>query len=94
MRANDIATIEARPGSEDGWAESVENAAKQTLFHGTDSWYSGANIEGKHRQFIVHTGGQNFFAHIKNVADTGYDGFTLDSEDPNEHRKRNVSASR
>ena len=87
MRENDIATIEAKPGTEDGWAESVEAAAKQTLFHGTDSWYSGANIEGKHRQFIVHTGGQHFFSHINGVAENGYEGFMLESAPSLEDKK-------
>lgn len=80
MRENGIATIEAMPGTENGWAENVDEAAKLTLFHGTDSWYSGANIAGKHRQFIVHTGGQEFFDHINKVATNGYEGFALDSE--------------
>ena len=79
MRDNDIATIEATTGSDDAWAEEVEQAAKRTLFHGTDSWYSGANIEGKHRQFIVHTGGQRYFSKIREVAENGYAGFAMDA---------------
>ncbi|MGR8948485.1 MAG: flavin-containing monooxygenase [Gammaproteobacteria bacterium] len=87
MRDNDISTIEATAGSDEGWAENVEAAAKRTLFHGTDSWYSGANIAGKHRQFIVHTGGQRFFSQINEVAENGYEGFTLEP-DPNEQEKK------
>lgn len=78
MRENDISCIEAAEGSDEGWAEEVDKAAMRTLFHGTDSWYSGANIEGKHRQFIVHTGGQKFFQQIKDVADNNYEGFVMD----------------
>ena len=80
MRDNDISAIEASDGIDESWAENVEEAAKRTLFHGTDSWYSGANIAGKHRQFIVHTGGQRFFRHVKNVAENGYEGFTMESD--------------
>lgn len=79
MRDNGLTTIEAQEGVEESWAEDVEAAAKRTLFHGTDSWYSGANIAGKHRQFIVHTGGQRFFSHVNDVAKNGYQGFTLSS---------------
>lgn len=91
MRDNDISTIEASEGIDEGWAENVENAAKRTLFHGTDSWYSGANIEGKHRQFIVHTGGQRFFSHVKEVAKNGYEGFTM-SSDSSASEKHKTSA--
>lgn len=74
---HDLATIEPAPGVEEGWADNVEEAAKQTLFYGTDSWYSGANIEGKHRQFIVHLGGPEYFRHIRAVASDHYAGFVL-----------------
>ena len=39
--------------------------------------YSGANIEGKHRQFIVHLGGPEYFSYIRQMAENGYEGFTL-----------------
>lgn len=92
MRDNGLSMIEAQEGVDDGWAEHVENAAKRTLFHGTDSWYSGANIAGKHRQFIVHTGGQRFFNHVKGVAEDGYEGFTFGSGSP-VVEKQKVSSS-
>jgi cation diffusion facilitator CzcD-associated flavoprotein CzcO len=80
LRDNNIATIEPAPGVDEPWAENVEEAAKQTLFHGTDSWYSGANIEGKHRQFIVHLGGPEYFKHLTDVAEKNYEGFVLGKE--------------
>ena len=81
MRENNLSSIEAIAGTEDDWAEEVEEAAKRTLFHGTDSWYSGANIAGKHRQFIVHTGGQRFFSRLKEVAERGYEGFKMEADE-------------
>jgi len=85
VRDNNLASIEAAPGVEDEWAEHVEEAAKQTLFHGTDSWYSGANIEGKHRQFIVHLGGPEYFKHLREIAENDYQGFVVEeaNEAPN-----------
>ncbi|MGR8919130.1 MAG: cyclohexanone monooxygenase, partial [Gammaproteobacteria bacterium] len=77
MRDKDIATIEPAPGVDAAWRENVDEAASVSLFHKTDSWYSGANIEGKHRQFIVHLGGQDYFARLNDVAAKGYDGFVL-----------------
>ncbi len=78
LRDNHLGSIEPAPGVDDAWAESVEQAAKQTLFHGTDSWYSGANIEGKHRQFIVHLGGPEYFKHLKQIAESNYEGFVVE----------------
>ena len=80
LRDNGFASIEPEPGIDAKWAESVEAAAKETLFHGTESWYSGANIEGKHQQFIVHLGGQEYFQYLVDVADKGYEGFVMQAE--------------
>ena len=78
LRDKDMGAIEPAAGVDDGWAESVEQAAKQTLFYGTDSWYSGANIAGKHRQFIVHLGGPEYFKHLTQIATSNYAGFVLE----------------
>lgn len=80
LRDNNMASIEPAVGVDEAWAENVEQAAKQTLFHGTDSWYSGANIEGKHRQFMVHLGGPEYFKHLKQIAASNYEGFVLEKE--------------
>ena len=77
LRAAGIGTIEPAPGVDKAWSKNVDEAASQTLFHGTDSWYSGANIDGKHRQFIVHLGGQAYFQHLKDIATGGYEGFVF-----------------
>ena len=78
LRDKDMASIEPAAGVDEAWAENVEQAAKQTLFHGTDSWYSGANIEGKHRQFMVHLGGPEYFKHLEQIAERNYAGFVLE----------------
>ena len=78
LRDQDMASIEPAAGVDEAWAENVEQAAKQTLFHGTDSWYSGANIEGKHRQFMVHLGGPEYFKHLEQIAERNYAGFVLE----------------
>ena len=77
LRDNNMASIEPAAGVDDAWSKSVEDAAKQTLFHGTDSWYSGANIEGKHRQFVVHLGGPEYFKHLRLIATKNYEGFVM-----------------
>lgn len=79
LRDHQLASIEPAPGVDEAWAKSVEEAARQTLFHGTDSWYSGANIEGKHRQFMVHLGGAEYFKHLRQIAQDKYEGFVFEA---------------
>ncbi len=78
LRRNGIGSIEPAPGTEEKWRENVAFYADQTLFPKTDSWYSGANIEGKHRQFTVHTGGAEYFKLLDQEAKSGYPGFVFE----------------
>lgn len=73
-----IATLEPAPGTEEAWGEQVAALANQTLFPKADSWYTGANIPGKLRQFPVHLGGPTFFKTLTDVAAKGYEGFVLE----------------
>lgn len=86
LREQRLATIEPVPGVETAWGEEVEEIANQTLFPLADSWYTGANIPGKHRQFAVHLGGPAYFQRLTDVARNGYEGFVLE-------RKRQASAA-
>ncbi len=79
LNDHDLATIEPAPGVEVPWGEDVAEAASHTLYPRTDSWYSGANIDGKHRQFIVHLGGQAYFQRLRDEAANGYSGFVTES---------------
>ena len=80
MRENGFATIEPAPGVETAWGENVADAANETLFPKTESWYSGANIAGKRKQFVVHLGGQEYYKHLNDVAENGYEGFVMERE--------------
>ncbi|HXH22534.1 MAG TPA: cyclohexanone monooxygenase, partial [Dehalococcoidia bacterium] len=43
-----------------------------------NSWYLGANIEGKPRIFMPYVGGVGrYAARCREIADNGYEGFTL-----------------
>jgi cyclohexanone monooxygenase len=77
LRRNGLGTIEPRDGIDQSWAREVADAANQTLYPLTDSWYTGSNIPGKHRQFAVHVGGPEYFARLDAVAAAGYDGFVM-----------------
>ncbi len=77
LRKAGLGTIEPAAGVEKAWGDEVLEIANETLFPHTDSWYTGANIPGKHRQFAVHLGGPLFFQRLTEVADKGYEGFVL-----------------
>lgn len=77
LRKEGLGTIEPAAGVEKAWGEEVLEIANETLFPLTDSWYTGANIPGKHRQFAVHLGGPLFFQRLTEVAEKGYEGFVL-----------------
>lgn len=70
-------TIETAPGMEDVWRKSTDEAAAHTLFRDGDSWYTGANVDGKRRQFLVHMGGNEYFKTLDEVAHNDYTGFVL-----------------
>jgi len=78
LRKHGLGAIEPAPGVDIAWAREVEEIANQSLYPQTDSWYTGSNIPGKHRQFAVHMGGSNYFAQIRDVAARGYAGFVTE----------------
>jgi len=78
LRANGIASIEAKPESERWWAGEVDAAVQHTLYLHAKSWYRGTNIEGKPAQFLVYCAGLGAYRAICNdIAADGYRGFTL-----------------
>jgi cation diffusion facilitator CzcD-associated flavoprotein CzcO len=78
LRAQHQGAIEPAPGVDVAWGEEVASHAHQTLFEQTESWYTGANIAGKHRQFAVHVAGPQYFAKLTEIAAAGYPGFVFE----------------
>jgi cation diffusion facilitator CzcD-associated flavoprotein CzcO len=78
LRERGLGSIEAAAGVDLEWGKTVADIADQTLFPRTDSWYTGANIPGKHRQFPVHLDAPQYFATLQQVAAAGYRGFGLE----------------
>ena len=79
MEINGETTFEADPAAEELWVEHVNEVASMTLFPKGGSWYLGANIPGKPRQFLGHLMGSQYFKRLTEVADTGYEGFTTEA---------------
>ncbi|MGZ0145316.1 flavin-containing monooxygenase [Rhodococcus qingshengii] len=78
LDANGYASIEANEEAASNWMTDCGEIAARTLFPQANSWYMGANIEGKPRMFMLYAGGfGNYGRTISEVAAAGYKGFEL-----------------
>jgi cyclohexanone monooxygenase len=74
------ATIEPTPDAEAQWVDHVNELAAGTLFPQANSWYMGANVPGKPRQFLPYCGGLGIYReHCEGIVARGYEGFELRS---------------
>lgn len=78
MKEKGYEIVEATEEEETSWSTHCREVAESTLFVKTDSWYTGANIEGKPRRFPIYLGGVGTYGEkIKEVANKNYEGFKL-----------------
>ncbi|MCM3766222.1 NAD(P)/FAD-dependent oxidoreductase [Neobacillus niacini] len=76
LKANRIETIEASKEAEEKWSRHCQEVAQNTLYVKTDSWYTGANIEGKPKRFPIYAGGYGTYREIcDEIAIKNYEGF-------------------
>ncbi len=78
MREKDFGAIEATEDAEAGWDREINAIADRTLFPLANSWYMGANVPGKPRQFLGHLSGSQYFDRLSEVAEADYEGFTFE----------------
>jgi hypothetical protein len=78
LRERELGAVEPSTASEEAWAAEVAGIANATLFPRTDSWWTGANIEGKPRYFSVYLGGSIYYMRLADVAAKGYPGFEFE----------------
>lgn len=78
IRENGLGSIEATETAENDWDTEINNIANRTLFPLTDSWYMGANIPGKPRQFLGHLKGSEYFNRLSEVSRKDYEGFAFE----------------
>ena len=78
LRDENLGAVEATEAAEAIWNDEINSIAGRTLYPRTDSWYMGANIPGKPRQFLGHLRGSQYFDRLSEVAEAGYDGFVLE----------------
>jgi cation diffusion facilitator CzcD-associated flavoprotein CzcO len=77
LRDNQLQRIEATVGAENAWLAHMNEMAGATLFPLADSWYMGANIPGKPRQFLNHPNLPTYMDLCNQCAANGYEGFEL-----------------
>jgi cyclohexanone monooxygenase len=78
MRAHDLERIEPQADAEEEWVDLVATLADFTLFPRANSWYRGANVQGKPQVFMPYVGGVSAYREqCDEVARSGYKGFSL-----------------
>lgn len=84
LETNKLQTIEAQKVSEVKWGRECDDLANTTLFPYTNSWYTGANIDGTQRGFVIYVGGLNNYRKIcDQVANNNYEGFSFEKAQSN-----------
>jgi cation diffusion facilitator CzcD-associated flavoprotein CzcO len=78
LHDNGLGAIESTQDAEALWDKEIKQIADHTLYPLTDSWYMGANIPGKPRQFVGHLRGSQYFERLVEVAEAGYEGFVFE----------------
>jgi len=73
-----LGAAEPKPESEEAWGNEVQGIANATLFPKTDSWWTGANVEGKPRYFSAYLGGGIYYMRLADVASKGFEGFDFE----------------
>ena len=78
MLEHDRHTIEPTREKQDEWVQHHDETAEETLMLRTNSWYTGANIEGKPRRLLSYIGGAAEYRQIcEEVKQSGYQGFSV-----------------
>ena len=78
LNSRGIAAIDVTPEAEEGWDAEMDAMFSKTLYRYADSWYVGANIEGKPRKFLIYIGGfDRYVNRCDEAISNGYQGFTL-----------------
>ena len=70
--------VEVRAEAEQAWWRHVQEVGRLGLKGTTNSWYIGANVDGKARVFMPYNGGfPDYCRKCEEVAANGYEGFAL-----------------
>jgi cyclohexanone monooxygenase len=78
VRRQNCTIIEATAEAENAWWRHVQEVGQLGIKGSTNSWYVGANVEGKARVFMPYLGGfPSYCQKCDEVVANGYEGFAL-----------------
>ncbi|KPH01508.1 cyclohexanone monooxygenase [Pseudomonas sp. RIT-PI-q] len=78
LREHKLESIESNVEAEQAWSKHCKEVSDATLFSQGESYWTGANIEGKHMTFPVYVAGVGVYRGIcDKVQANGYEGFSL-----------------
>ena len=78
LNDHDRVTIEPSKAKQDEWVNHHDEIANSTLLMTTNSWYTGANIDGKPRRLLSYIGGVGTYRDWCDAAKaSGYEGFAV-----------------
>jgi len=78
LRENDYRRMEPTLERENAWIEHHDEVANATLMMKGNSWYTGANIEGKPRRLLSYIGGVGVYRQMcEEIKASGYEGFAI-----------------
>lgn len=92
LRERGLGALEPTIESEEAWGNEVSGIANATLFPRTDSWWTGANVEGKPRYFSAYLGGSIYYQRLADAESKGYPGFEFEPAH-GEHGEEDAKAS-
>ena len=73
-----LGAMETTQEAEASWDRELNAIADRTLYPLSDSWYTGANIPGKPRQFLGYLRSSQYFDRLTEVAKGGFEGFVFE----------------
>jgi cation diffusion facilitator CzcD-associated flavoprotein CzcO len=73
-----VETIEATEEAAESWSKHCSELASYTLIPKTDSWWTGSNVDGKPRAFLIYIGGlQAYRQKCDEVTENNFEGFIM-----------------
>ena len=77
LAENQYRIIDVEATAEDAWVSHVNELGDSSVYSKCNSWYVGANVEGKKRVFMPYLGVPPYVEKCRQVVADGYDGFVL-----------------
>ena len=77
LNENHLSTIDVSIDAENEWVRHVNEVGNTSVYPRCNSWYLGANVEGKKRVFMPYLGVPPYVEKCKEVVAAGYEGFVL-----------------